>query len=308
MSEHLVRGVEWRARATALLAPITDLVAVPAGRTPAYSDVVRIDGHVVRRAWECLGSADPEDEYVESAANARRRVGLAVLACMRDRPGLDPVSAFEEVVADRAAWFSDRLVGWLDGLGSGGRGALAAEACGYAVAVAGEVPPARMGDVRISRPSDWLEWTVPGRALRLRGRCDAMTPRRGARPPGRRLLVVVGTLAGAEAVAGHTALAYTLTTASLPDRVTVLAPAVGRAAFVVDDHLLGEALARAGAAAAAAMAARFGPPAATTPGPWCRRCARSGDGGGECAPGTAWTRSHPVRVGGLLPRPVPAVL
>ncbi len=299
MTGDLAAGAEWRARATALLGPITDRLAVPAGRKVPYGDLVRLDDHAVRRAGECLAfsDADAGEDYVESAANARRRVGLAVLAGLRDRPGLDPVTAFDEVMADRARWFGDRLVDWLDGLGPGGRGALAAEACGYAVAVAGWVPPARMGDVRISRPGDWLEWAVPGRALRVRGRCDAMTPRRGARPADRRLLVVVGALERAEMVAGHAALAYTLTTASRPQRVTVLAPAEGRTAFAVDDHLLLDALERLGAAAQAAVAARFGPPAPTSPGPWCNRCGRAE----ECPAGAEWSADRPVRFGGLLP-------
>lgn len=298
MTDHRERGRAWRDRAAALLAPITDLLAIPAGRTPAWGDILRLDDHAVRRASECLGRADEGDDYVDSAANARRRVGLAVLGRMREQPGLDPVTAFREVIADRDAWFDDlRLLAWLDGLGRGGRGALAAEACGYAAAVAGWVPPARMGDVRISRPGEDFTWTVPGRAVQVKGRCDAMAPRRGNRPTDRRLLVVVNTLAGADVVAGHAALACTLVTAGVPQRVTVLAAATGKKSFTIDDDVLAAALERLGAAAHAGMAARFGPPAATTPGHWCRRCGRLPD----CVDGTAWIASTPVRFGGLLP-------
>lgn len=296
-SEHLQRGRSWRVAAAELLGPITAKLVVAEGRSPAWSDLVMVDERRVRLAAQCQAMADGgEDEYLETAGKARRRVGLAVLAVLRERPGLDPVSAFEWVLTHRTQWLPDRLVEWVDQLGRGGQAALAQEAVGYASAVAAWVPPARMRDVSISAPSDWLTWTVPGRAMRIRGRCDAVTPR-GARPADRRLLVVARTLDHAQEVAGHVALAYTLMLGSVPGRVTVLAPATGREAVAVDEHLLGRALERAGRAANAAVAARFGPSAPTTPGAWCRWCDRLDD----CADGARFVAATPVRIGGLVP-------
>lgn len=297
LSAHHQRGADWRARATEALVPLTEPLAVAPGAKPAWDQIVMIDARAVQLAGECLARpTQGDDEYRETAANARRRVGLAVLRELRDRPMIDPLSAFEEVMVRRGERLPEHLLGWLDELGVGGTAALAAEAIGYASAVAGWVPPQRMGDVAISAPSEWLSWQVPGRALRIRARCDALVPRR-ARPPDRRLLVVANRLEHATEVAGHVALTYTLMASRVPARVTVLAPASGLVAIAVDDALLTDALERVTAAVYAAVAARFGPPAPTTPGRWCRHCPRLA----ECADGLTWTGAHPVRVGGLLP-------
>ena len=151
-------------------------------------------------------------------------------------------------------------------------------------------------------PSENLDWNVPQRAVRVRGRCDVLYPK-GARPPGRRLLVTTaGFLADAEIRAAHAALAYTLNVASVPVGVTVLSAPVGSVRIDVDDDLLDEALSRLAAAAHAAMAARFGPTAAMTAGP-------GADAAGAPAPATRVTASRgharPLRgsAGGALNHP-----
>jgi hypothetical protein len=136
---------------------------------------------------------------------------------------------------------------------------------------------------------------VPERAVKVRAATDVLAPR-GVRPAGRRLLVVTPNLADAELVAGHAALGYTLSRASAPSQVAVLAPASGAARFSVDDALLGAALERLTTAAASAVAARMGPEAAATPGWWCRRCGLRDD----CVESARWAETHPVRFGGLL--------
>jgi hypothetical protein len=133
----------------------------------------------------------------------------------------------------------------------------------------------------------------------VRARADVLAPR-GARPAGRRLLVVGSSLADAEVVAGHTALGYTLSRASVPAQVAVLVPASGSVRVAVDDAVLDAALVRLVAAAHAAAAARLGPPAPATPGWWCRRCSLQE----ECPESQAWTAGREVRFGGLLPEVV----
>lgn len=293
-ADHRVLGLVWRERVVELLGPITDMVT---DRSIPRGDWLVLDDHRVRLARQCAARpADDATPYVESARNAARRVALAVLGRMSDDPGLDPLTAFDRVLADRDEVFSPRLAGWIDLLGPGGRGALAQEACGRVAAIAAWVPPARLREVTVSGPNDTFTWEVPGRAVQVKSRGEALAPR-GARPAGCRILVVASTLAGARAAAGHAALAYTVSRASVPARVTVLVPASGREAYVVDEELLDRALERLGLAAHAAVAARFGPPAATTSGTWCRWCPRLD----ECDDGQAWQASHPVRVGGLLP-------
>ena len=298
-ADHRARGVIWRQAARDLLGPITAPLAVAPGAKPAWSDVVRIDERRVLRADQCLAQpAADGDDYAETTRNARRRTGLAVLGVMRSSPGLDPLTAFEEVMAHRTHWFAEPLVAWIDGLPPGGLAALAQEAVGYAVALTSWVPPSRMGDVAIAGPSDAYRWDLPERAVRIQGRCDAVSPRRGL-PPSRRLLVTANHLAAVDVVAGHAALAYTLATGSVPGRVTVLAPASGKQAVAVDDGLLEAALGRVGAAAHGAVAARFGPPATTSPGRWCRSCSRLD----ECDDGRADVDARPIRIGGLRPDP-----
>ena len=296
MTDHLTRGATFQRAAAGALAPITVQLHRSDGVKPPWEQWINLDVRAVERAAACAHAIEPDEGYIESAANARRRVGLALLACIRDDPGLDPLSAFDRVFSERSDWFSRPLTDWLDALGSGGRGAVAAEACAYAAGVAAWLGSNRLAAVRFSGPSEHLDWELPSRTVRVRGRCDAMIPR-GVRPADRRLLVVVGSLDQADGAAGQAALAYTLARGSVPLRVTVLAPATGSVVIDVDDDRLEEALGRVADAARSVVAARFGPEAEPSAGRWCRRCGRAG----ECEQGDAWLATNPVRFGGLLP-------
>ncbi|MEJ7584309.1 MAG: hypothetical protein WKF43_09540 [Acidimicrobiales bacterium] len=294
--DHRARGMQWRLRAESVLAPITERMALTNGARALRADLLLLDQWAVDRAGECLAQVVPDEEFEESVRTARRRVGLAVLARLRMETGLDPLTAFETVMRDRSEWARGGFLDWLDGLDPGGRGALAAEACGYAIDVVSTIGPHRLGNAAVCGPSDNLDWDVPHRAVRVRGRCDLLHPR-GSRPPERRLLVTTsGLLGGAEVRGAHAALVYTLNAASVPAGVTVLSAAEGSVRIQVDDDLLDGALSRLAAAAHAAVAARFGPIAAAIPGPWCRRCGRRGD----CDDGDGWVAATPVRAGGLL--------
>jgi hypothetical protein len=298
VSDHRTRGVEWQHRAAAEIGRVTDLFPRRPGEKVSWDDVV-LDQFAVIRADRCLRAADPDDDYEETAANARRRVGLAVLARVRE-DGVDPVTALHEVLDDRDRLFSVKLAGWIDTLGPGGRAALAAEVVTWVASLAAWGPLARLAhrDAEVVLAAS-LDWDVPERAVKVRARADVLAPR-GARPPARRLLVVASTLAGADVVAGHTALGYTLSRASVPAQVAVLAPATGSERFTVDDDLLDAALVRLVAAGAAAVAARLGPEAPATPGRWCRWCRHDG----ECPESLVWADAHPVRFGGLAPEVV----
>lgn len=295
------RGREWRRRATEAL------VAVGGDRIRARGDVawddrLVVDAWAVRRADACLASlGGPDEEFVETAATARRRLALAVLRAMRDDPGLAPATAARRVLDDPDAlpW---SLREWFDGLGEGGRSAAVGAALTRAVAVVEWLHPAPLHRVRVSAPSDRLEWRVPGTALFVKGQVDAWHGP-SAWPPERALLVVLGGALDARAVElelGHAALAFTLNAGAVPARVSWLHLPTGEDGRAeADDDRLGAALERAGATVAARVAARFGPEAATTPGPWCRWCRRRSD----CAPGTTWLAAAPARIGGL---PVPS--
>ena len=296
MTDHRAVGAEWRQRVATELGPITAAFPQPPGVKLPWDDIIKLDLYAVRRAERCLRAADPDDEYQESARNARRRIGLLVLARMRE-DGTDPVVAFGSVLDDRARLIPDRLAAWVDGLGPGGLAALAAEVVTWTASLAAWSPLARLGhrdaDVLLEGT---LDWDVPGRAVKVRAPAEVLAPH-GVRPPDRRLLVVATDLRDAELVAAHAALGYTLARSSVPAQVAVLVPASGSARFTVDDDLLGAGLTRLLAAAQAAVSARLGPEAPATPGWWCRWCARHDD----CAESLTWSAGHPVRFGGLLP-------
>jgi hypothetical protein len=294
VTDHRALGVEWQQRATAALAPVTDLFPRAPGAKWSWDDPV-LDEYAVARADRCLRAADTDD-YEETTTNARRRVGLAVLARVRE-DGVDPVTAFGAVIDDRDRIFTNKLASWIDTLGPGGRAALASDVVTWTSTVGSWGPLWQLAhaDAEVTVAAS-LDWDVPGRAIRVRARADVLAPR-GARPADRRLLVVASSLADAGVIAGHSALGYTLSRASVPAQVAVLVPASGSERFTVDDDLLDEALTRLVAAAHAAVAARMGPEAPATPGWWCRRCSLRE----ECPESVAWSAGQEVRFGGLRP-------
>jgi hypothetical protein len=296
VTDHRAEGAEWRQRVATELGPITASFRRPPGVKIPWDDIIKLDLHAVRRADRCLRAADPADDYQESARNARRRIGLLVLARMRE-DGIDPVVAFHSVLDDRGRLLSDRLGAWVDGLGAGGLAALAAEVVTWVSALAAWSPLARLGhhdaDVLLEGT---LDWDVPDRAVKVRAPAEVLAPH-GLRPPDRRLLIVATDLRDAQMVAAHSALGYALARASVPAQVAVLVPASGSARFRVDDDLLAGGLTRLLAAAQAAVSARLGPEAPATPGWWCRWCGRRDD----CPESSTWSEGHEVRFGGLRP-------
>lgn len=298
-AERAERGRTWRRRAADALGAIGgDRIRVRGD--VAHGDRLTVDGWAVRRAAACLASlGGPEEEFVETAGTARRRLALAVLRAMRDDDGLAPGDAARRVLDDPDAlpW---GLRDWLDGLGEGGRAAAVGAAVGRAVAIVEWLHPVPLHRVRVAAPSDRLTWRVPGTSVFLTGRIDAWHgPSTWA--PERALLAVLGGALDPDLVeleVGHVALAFTLNAGAVPARVSwVHLPTGAHGRTEADDDRLAAALDRAGAAVAARVAARFGPEAATTPGPYCRWCRRRAD----CGPGSAWVAAAPTRVGGLPP-------
>ena len=295
VSDHRAVGGEWRQRATAEIGQVTSLFPRPPNAKVPWDDIIKLDLHSVRRAARCLRAADPEDEYEETARNARRRVGLAVLARMRE-DGIDPVAAFRSVLDDRNRLLQERLVGWIDGLGPGGRAALAAEVVTWVAALAALVA------ARAARP--------PRRRRAARGQ-----PRLGCARAGGE-----GARAGGRARAAGRAARRS--GASSSSRPTWPRPSWSRATWPSGTPSAGPAPRRRWRCSRrrrgrrgsrwtttcsarrssgsrpprpAAVAARMGPEATATPGWWCQRCALRD----ECAESAAWRAAHPVRFGGL---------
>lgn len=295
------RGRRWRDRVAADVTAIGgDLLPRTRAAVP-WADRLRIEAFTVRRSERCLAMlAGPDAEFVETAATARRRASLAVLRALADDPRLDPAAAWARVLDDPDA-LPYGLLDWLDSLGPGGRSAVGAAAVSRAVALAGWLHPARLDAIAVARPSDALEWRVPGTPVFVRGRVDARSG--PASPAERRLLVVVDTGWDPDAIAvetAHAALAATLNGAAVPARVTWVHLPTGRSVRIdPTDEVLEGAAARIGAAVVALLAARFGPPAPPTPGHWCATCRRRAD----CATGSAHLAARTPRVGGL---PVPS--
>lgn len=296
----------WRDRAREALAPVAAARAARSGDAKVpWDDWLELDTHTVRTATRCPAMlAAPGSPFEETARTARRRLALALLRVLRDDPTLDPFGALRRVVDDGDAddpWFG--LPAWVADLPPGSRTAVAAEAVTLATMVVDWLHPAPLGAVEVEGPRAVYRWEVPGVTVRVSGRAELAT---GRPSRGNRALLVVSSVGpddeAGEWEAAHVALAHTLTTGASPARVRVVHLASGwDRNLAVDDDLLDGALERASGALAARLAARFGPPAAPEPGPWCRRCPRVE---ADCAAGAAWSVAAPRRLGGL-PQPTP---
>jgi hypothetical protein len=167
-----------------------------------------------------------EDDYLDSAANAARRLGRLTLRARR--PGRPVADTVHEVLSDTDA-LDGHLRDWFEGLDRAGRATVAAAAGTWAVGALGAV-----------RGRDDLQWAtqnqpvdVPGRTVRLRANWDAIAGRR-SRPAA--ALVMSGAVpdpARDDLVAGFTALVVGLGPGVVPERVRFGSAAAGTARAVV---------------------------------------------------------------------------
>jgi hypothetical protein len=267
---------ERRARATrarerlvdALDAALGDRLRVPAGERPdPYRDgvVVNAFGLTERCARR---AAHPADDFVETVATARRRIGLAALRRLGDDASAadDLATAVQEVIEERTD-LARGLCDWLEQLDRPGRAAVAAGAITWGTATARLV---RSGAaVRWSDASSSSAWNVPERPIRLTATHEALV---GGVVSGERLLLVAEGAGGPteRLRAAYLALVRSLGTQHATVRITLAAPSRGATARVeVDDALLDLAVDRV----VEHVAMRADPPSAPpAPGRWCRHC------------------------------------
>ncbi len=225
---------------TALDAVLGDRLVHDEGTKVNYfDDGVVVDAFaVVERCARRV--ARPADDYVESVATSRRRIGLFVLRHLADQPpGASPASgladAVDVTIRDQLDW-PENLRGWVGDLDRAGRAALAGAVltwCDGALRLVGRDPRIRWAD-----PSRVPAWNVPGRVVQLRGSIDAVI---GTVVRGEKLLTLSDAAPGpADRLrAGHHALVRALGVRHAPVRVTTASAATGlRVAHAVDDTLL----------------------------------------------------------------------
>lgn len=253
-----------------------------AGPSTSKDDLVRVDGYaLVERCARRV--AQPADDYVDTAGNARRRLGLAALRRLHEAGAEPSVPAaltrcLDDVVAGVEDW-SPGLGGWFEGLDAAGRAAVEAAAFTWAADVARLVghpqlarERATAGDrLRFVDPFRPSAWNVPGRAVQLRGAVDAVlgTPRSAA---GERLLVVSDALPGpADRLrAGHTGVVHALGSGCAPASVSIGSPAAGRKVrHEVDENLVDLVVDRIAEVVSHRADPSSAPP---TPGRWCSHC------------------------------------
>lgn len=182
--------------------------------------------------------------YVESAFNARRRIGLIVMRRLADHPqisrrylggsagGVDgrgpelggAVADTVKAVMDSSEGWPLALRDWVEGLEPAGRAAVMASAsawCEGALRLVGAD-----GRVTWTDPQYPNAWLVPGRLVRLQANIDATT---GTPASGERLFVVSEALPSPmdRVRAGFVALVRAVGTRSAPKRVTIGAPSRG---------------------------------------------------------------------------------
>ena len=267
-TRRLLAGVVRERLVASLSAALGDRLVPERGARPNYYD----DGIVVS-AFGLLErcprrAARPAQDFVESVATARRRVGLAALRRIGDdaSPATRVAGAVDEVLADRSD-LGINLAEWIDQLDRAGRAAVAAGAITWAGSVLRLV--GRHPSIRWADPSSGSSWNVPDRLVRVTASHDALT---GSVGTGERLLAVADGPGGAgdRLRAGYLALVRSLGLQHTPLRVTLAAPSRGVLERVdVDDALLTLAVDRV----VEHVAHRADPDAAPpVPGRWCTHC------------------------------------
>lgn len=243
------------------------------GTKPNYfTDGVVVDAFsVVERCGRRV--AHPADDFVESVATSRRRVGLFVLRHLADQPhrdGAPPAEglprAVDTVLREQLDW-PDGLRGWVGDLDRAGRAALAGAVttwCDGALRLVGRDPRIRWAD-----PSRAPAWNVPGRLVQVRGSIDAII---GTVVRGEKLLTLSDAAPGPadRFRAGHHALVRALGVQHAPVRVTTGSSSTGaRVVTPVDDALLDLAVDRVVEVVQHRAAPDDAPP---WPGPGCAHC------------------------------------
>jgi len=217
------------------------LVHVEGTKADYFGEGVVVDAFaVVERCPRRV--ARPADDFVESVATSRRRVGLFALRHLAEQPRRDgaPSSAglpeaVAAVVGEQLDW-PDGLRGWVGDLDRAGRAALVAAVttwCDGALRLVGRDPRIRWAD-----PSRVPAWNVPGRLVQLRGSIDAVI---GTVARGEKLLNLSDAAPGpADRLrAGHHGLVRALGVRHAPVRVTTASASTGvRVAHTVDAALL----------------------------------------------------------------------
>lgn len=235
-------GVALQRLVASLDAVLGDRLVHEAGTKADYfADGVVVDAYaVIERCPRRV--AHPADDFVESVATSRRRIGLFVLRHLAEQPHATgaPAAAglpraVSTVVAEQLDW-PDGLRGWVGDLDRAGRAALVGAVitwCDGALRLVGRDPRIRWAD-----PSRAPAWNVPGRLVQLRGSIDAVM---GTVARGEKLLTLGEAAPGpADRLrAGHHALVRALGVAHAPVRVTTGSASTGvRVAHLVDASLL----------------------------------------------------------------------
>ena len=231
-----------RRLAAALDAVLGDrLVHEEGTKADYFNDGVVVDAFaVIERCARRV--ARPADDYVDSVATSRRRIGLFALRHLAEQPhaagapvGTGVRDAVETVIGEQLDW-PDGLRGWVGDLDRAGRAALVGAVltwCDGALRLVGRDPRIRWAD-----PSRAPAWNVPGRLVQLRGSIDAVI---GTVVRGEKLLTLSDAAPGpADRLrAGHHAVVRGLGVRHVPVRVTTGSASTGlRVAHVVDDSLL----------------------------------------------------------------------
>jgi hypothetical protein len=253
-----------------------DQLVVEQGTKPDYfDDGVSLD--VFSLLERCpRRAAHPADDFENSVATARRRIGLLVMRHLsrapddgrlggtRPRPGV--AAAVREVMADPEEW-PLRLRDWVESLDRAGVAAVSAAVgtwCHGALRLVG-----RHDGVVWADPSRPAKWNVPGRVVQLRGGVDAVL---GSVVRGEKLLLLGDGVPGpADRLrAGYVALVRSVGTTHAPVRVTLGSPATGvMTPFPVTAELLELATDRVVEMVRHRAEPAIAPP---RPGRWCSHC------------------------------------
>ncbi|MFN7150110.1 MAG: hypothetical protein ACK4V6_11590 [Microthrixaceae bacterium] len=242
------------------------LVPEPGVKPDRYADGVVVNAFgLLERCGR--RAANPADDFTETVATARRRVGLAALRRLGDdaSPAVDAATAVDEVLSERTD-LARNLAGWVEQLDRAARAAVAASSITWCTSVLRLV--GLEGSIRWADPSSASHWDVPDRLVRVSASYDAV---RGGVVTGERLLLVADGVGGPSdrLRAAYLALVRSLGTRHAPVRVTLAAPSRGTMERIdVDEALLTLAVDRV----VEHVAVRADRAAAPLPGRWCAHC------------------------------------
>lgn len=249
-----------------------ELRVEPGSRPDYFADGIDVSSHLLEQ--RCARRAVvPAQDYEDTVATARRRVGLLVLrrsyeqapAGAHVRTGAI-APAVDAVLADPSGW-PVRLRQWFQELEPAGRALVAASVstwCTSVLHLVGGHPGIVWAD-----PTLPMRRRIDGRLVQLSASCEATagTPRRGLR-----LLSVsdAPSPSSQRVRAAHLALVHALGSGAAAQRVSVASPATGVVRAVeVDDDLLDLAVDRVAEMVAHHLDRERAP---AMVGPGCRHC------------------------------------